>query len=93
MFALRRRYPQIYETNKKLILDTNEIKISAVDFKNAMKNITPASHRSTFSPGKALSEDIKPLLSNYIDKALGVLHRIFPAAKPIEGKNEFLLFV
>lgn len=84
LFALRRRYPQIYETNKKLVLDMNEIKVAAVDFKNAMKTITPASHRSSLSPGRSLNESLKPLLQTCIDNGLAVLNKIFPPGQKIQ---------
>eukprot|EP00111_Clytia_hemisphaerica_P018767 TCONS_00055493-protein len=83
LFALRRRYPQIYKTSKKLALNTNEIKISSVDFKNALKSITPASNRSNISPGVSLPEHLKPLLSAYVEKATDIVMKIFPAGKKI----------
>ena len=86
LFALRRRYPQIYNSNKKYVLNTNEIKISAVDFKNALKSVTPASHRSNVAPGVALPDSLKPLLSNYVDKAFEILVKVFPAGKKIMGE-------
>lgn len=86
LFALRRRYPQIYESKKKLKLDTDEIKVSSVDFKNAMKKITPASHRSSQSPGHALPEKMKALLFNVMQKCLDTLHATFPAGKEVKGE-------
>ena len=85
LFALRRRYPQIYKTSKKLALNTNEIKISSVDFKNALKSITPASNRSNISLGVSLPEHLKPLLSAYVEKATDIVMKIFPAGKKITG--------
>ena len=85
LFALRRRYPQIYQTSKKLVLDTDKIKISSVDFKNALKSITPASNRANVSPGAALPEHLKPLLGEYIDKATEIVMKIFPAGRKIQG--------
>ena len=89
LFALRRRYPQIYKTSKKLVLDTNEIKISSVDFKNALKSITPASNRSNVSPGVALPEHLLPLLGDYVEKATELVMKIFPAGKKIQGSVAF----
>jgi len=81
LFALRRRYPQIYDTNKKLVLDTNQIKICVIDFKNALRSVTPASHRSKTSPSKCLPEEIKPLLQSYVEKGVDYLYKVFPQAK------------
>lgn len=43
--ALRRRYPQIYESNDKLLIDVNSIEVMKKDFIKAMKSITPTAHR------------------------------------------------
>lgn len=86
LFALRRRYPQIYKSSKKYVLDMNEIKISAVDFKNALKSVTPASNRSGVAPGASLPEPLKPLLNEYVEKAFEILMKVFPAGKKITGQ-------
>ena len=92
---MRRRYPQIYKTSKKLVLDANEIKISSVDFKNALKSITPASNRSNVAPGVSLPEHLKPLLGAYVEKATEIVMKIFPAGKKILGEYcyDFLSFI
>lgn len=43
--ALRRRYPQIYYSSQKLVLDVNSIAITNKDFVCAMSKIVPASQR------------------------------------------------
>ncbi|XP_065670723.1 ATPase family AAA domain-containing protein 2 isoform X3 [Hydra vulgaris] len=78
LLALRRRYPQIYKTNKKLVLNTKEIKILSTDFKNAIKRITPTSARSSLVISRALPSEVKPLLGNCVTKILGLLNTIFP---------------
>ncbi len=85
LVALRRRYPQIYGTNKKLVLDTNDIKISAKDFQYAMKKIVPASQRSVAAPGQALNQIMKPLLESTLELILEKIRGFFPAAKAIKG--------
>ncbi|XP_035667750.1 ATPase family AAA domain-containing protein 2-like isoform X2 [Branchiostoma floridae] len=80
LFALRRRYPQIYSSKEKLQLDVSSINVSAKDFHQAMQNITPASQRSVVSPGHALSGTIQVLLQSMLDSMLGLLQRSFPPA-------------
>ncbi|XP_078611325.1 ATPase family AAA domain-containing protein 2-like isoform X2 [Branchiostoma floridae x Branchiostoma japonicum] len=80
LFALRRRYPQIYSSKEKLQLDVSSINVSAKDFHQAMQNITPASQRSVVSPGHALSGTIQVLLQGMLDSMLGLLQRSFPPA-------------
>ncbi|KAG9478681.1 hypothetical protein GDO78_012370 [Eleutherodactylus coqui] len=78
--ALRRRYPQIYTTSEKLLLDITSIKITAKDFILAMQKIVPASQRAVVSPGQALSSIIQPLLQNTLKNILVALGKVFPHA-------------
>lgn len=79
--ALRRRYPQIYNTSEKLQLDLSSITISAKDFEVAMQKMIPASQRAVTSPGQALSTIVKPLLQNTVHMILEALQRVFPHAE------------
>jgi AAA+ superfamily predicted ATPase len=45
--TIRRKFPQIYESNKRLLVSANAIRPTAADFITAMQSITPASQRST----------------------------------------------
>ncbi|XP_009879302.1 PREDICTED: ATPase family AAA domain-containing protein 2 [Charadrius vociferus] len=76
--ALRRRYPQIYNSSEKLQLDVASIKITAKDFVMAMQKTVPASQRAVASPGRALSSISKPLLENTLARILQALQRVFP---------------
>ena len=80
LHALRRRYPQIYNSEDKLQLDVASINISAKDFYRAMQDIVPTAQRSTASPGRALSRAIEPLLQSGLSRVLEVLHKNFPRA-------------
>ena len=44
--ALRRRYPQIYKAEQKLLLDPRQVSVDRRDFLAAFSAIVPASHRS-----------------------------------------------
>ena len=46
LHALRRRYPQIYDSDEKLLIDPASIAVEQQDFVAALSSITPASHRS-----------------------------------------------
>ena len=85
LFALRRRFPQIYETKTKLQLNTDEIRVNAKDFQRAMKKIVPASQRSVVSPGRALQLNLKPLLQSTLDAILEIIRSLFPPGKPVQG--------
>uniref|UniRef100_A0A8C2C3D2 ATPase family AAA domain-containing protein 2 n=1 Tax=Cyprinus carpio TaxID=7962 RepID=A0A8C2C3D2_CYPCA len=76
--ALRRRYPQIYASSQKLLLDVESISVSGRDFLSAMRKIVPASRRAVASPAKALTPVIEPLLSSALNKTMEMLQRLFP---------------
>ncbi|KAM9353797.1 ATPase family AAA domain-containing protein 2 [Symphorus nematophorus] len=79
--ALRRRYPQIYSSSQKLVLDVNSIAITNKDFMTAMSKMVPASQRAVVSPAKALIPAIRPLLSAALQEVLQTVSRVFPHAE------------
>ncbi|NXW67059.1 ATAD2 protein, partial [Hirundo rustica] len=86
--ALRRRYPQIHESDKRLKIDARSIKVTAKDFAMAMQKIVPASQRAGASSGRALPPISKPLLENTLERILQALQKTFPHAKLALKKNE-----
>ncbi|NXS29938.1 ATAD2 protein, partial [Pomatostomus ruficeps] len=86
--ALRRRYPQIHESDKRLRIDARSIKVTAKDFAMAMQKIVPASQRAGASPGRPLPPISKPLLENTLERILQALQRAFPHAKLALKKNQ-----
>ncbi|XP_071326843.1 ATPase family AAA domain-containing protein 2-like isoform X2 [Trachinotus anak] len=79
--ALRRRYPQIYSSSQKLVLDVNSIAITNKDFMSAMSKMVPAAQRAVVSPAKALIPAIRPLLSSALQNILHTVNRVFPHAE------------
>ncbi|KAJ7410396.1 hypothetical protein BTVI_53560 [Pitangus sulphuratus] len=86
--ALRRRYPQIHESDKRLKIDATSIKVTAKDFAMAMQKIVPASQRAGTSPGRALPPISKPLLENTLERILQALQRAFPHAELALKKDQ-----
>lgn len=78
LFALRRRYPQIYSSNEKLVINAQSIRVSACDFHNALQSIVPASQRSSLSPAHSLSTAVFPLLATQLDALLSLVNFLFP---------------
>uniref|UniRef100_A0A8C7KTQ4 ATPase family AAA domain-containing protein 2 n=1 Tax=Oncorhynchus kisutch TaxID=8019 RepID=A0A8C7KTQ4_ONCKI len=79
--ALRRRYPQIYGTSQKLLLDVGSININSRDFVAAMRKMVPASQRAVSSPAKALTPVVTPLLGPELANVLDALQKVFPHAE------------
>nr|XP_009940736.1 PREDICTED: ATPase family AAA domain-containing protein 2-like [Opisthocomus hoazin] len=86
--ALRRHYPQIYQSREKLQLDVASIEIRAKDFVVAMQKIVPASQRAVASAGRALPPMSKPLLENTLARILEALQEVFPHAELALEKNQ-----
>ncbi|KAF7654038.1 hypothetical protein LDENG_00075450 [Lucifuga dentata] len=81
MCALRRRYPQIYFSSEKLLLDVNSIAITSRDFQSAMAKMVPAAERAVASPAKPLIPIVRPLLSAALQDILHTVSRVFPHAE------------
>uniref|UniRef100_A0A8C7Z1F1 ATPase family AAA domain-containing protein 2 n=1 Tax=Oryzias sinensis TaxID=183150 RepID=A0A8C7Z1F1_9TELE len=79
--ALRRRYPQIYSSTQKLLLDVDSIVITSKDFVFAMSKMVPAAQRAVVSPAKALIPAIRPLLGATLQSILLLVRKVFPHAE------------
>lgn len=87
LIALKRRYPQIYSSRQKLLLNVNEINIEMKDFFHALSKITPASSRSIVSPSRPLNAAVKPLLSTILLQAADLIKSLFPVAQLQDKKD------
>ncbi|XP_063226724.1 ATPase family AAA domain-containing protein 2-like isoform X2 [Bacillus rossius redtenbacheri] len=76
--ALKRRYPQIYRSSQKLLLDPDAVKVDRRDFIRAKCHIVPASRRVSQSPGRRLSSMLEPLLKCTLDSLTTILKENFP---------------
>lgn len=76
--ALRRRYPQIYDSHEKLLIDVDQVRVSTKDFLAAMKDIVPASHRSARTHARPIPERLFSVLSHPLQSCILILQRIFP---------------
>lgn len=76
--AVRRTYPQIYKSNKKLLLDANKVKVDCEDFYLARSSIIPAAHRVSPSPAHKLPSFLEPLLKSKVERIIAQLKDVFP---------------
>lgn len=90
LIALKRRYPQIYTSRNKLLLNIDEVQIKLRDFNRAMRKIVPASQRSINNFARPLCFTVKPLLTVYLTWSIDVINSIFPAGlkKANESGND-----
>jgi len=101
--ALRRRYPQIYDSSAKLAIDAGSLTVRDRDFAAAMKALVPASHRAARTYARPLPSRLATLLARPLEEAVAVLRRIFPqglasgvlsagpAGPEVEGVNAIAL--
>lgn len=78
LLALRRRYPQVYNSKDKLLLDMSQINVGRRDFMQAVQRLVPASQRGCSPAGKPLSATVLPLLENSFQLLIQQTQRIFP---------------
>jgi len=88
--ALRRRYPQIYESDERLNIDPKQVVPSRADFRAALAAIVPASHRAARTHARPLTPLQKPLLEKVLEQCLENIRQTFPPAAFItmEGDGE-----
>lgn len=82
--AIQRRYPQIYSTTDRLLLDPASIQVDAKDFMMSVNKIVPSSARASASAAAPLPERLIPLLGDVVQDAISVLDRILP---PVSKRN------
>eukprot|EP00884_Botryococcus_braunii_P011238 jgi/Botrbrau1/20114/Bobra.0173s0017.1 len=78
--AVRRQYPQIYDSEDKLLLDPEQVRVTRADFMAAATGITPAAHRSAIAHSRPLAELVVPVLKEKLAGALREVMACFPAA-------------
>ncbi|PWY98015.1 AAA-domain-containing protein [Testicularia cyperi] len=82
--AIQRRYPQIYSTTDRLLLDPASIQVDAKDFMMSVNKIVPSSARSSSSAAAPLPERLVPLLGPVVRHATDVLDKLLP---PVSKRN------
>jgi len=88
--AVQRRYPQIYKSDKKLLIDPKTIEVTPKDFMLAIKKMVPSSERSTSSGASQLPNPIEPLLRHPLVELKSILSEILPQRKRLTALEEAL---
>lgn len=77
--AFRRRYPQVYRSDKKLLIDPSEVKVQRQDFADAMTKLIPAAHRSAISAARPIPKSLRRVLQPVLECVVHGLRSQFPA--------------
>jgi SpoVK/Ycf46/Vps4 family AAA+-type ATPase len=86
--AIQGTYPQIYKSNKKLLVDPAKIKVLAKDFMISVNKIVPSSARSHTSKVEPLPKSIEPLLRSPLERIAEIIDEILPRRKKLTALEE-----
>lgn len=89
--AIQRRYPQIYQSKDKLLIDPATIHVSARDFMKSVEKIIPSSARSTSSNASPLPTHVEPLLSSVLTSLKNKVDNYIPRKKKMTPLEEAML--
>ncbi|MCL7021742.1 hypothetical protein MKW94_005868 [Papaver nudicaule] len=76
--AFREKYPQVYTSDDKFLIDVESIKVEKYHFMQAMSTITPAAHRGSVVQSRPLSLVVAPCLQRHLQKVMGHISEVFP---------------
>jgi hypothetical protein len=86
--AVQGTYPQIYASEKKLIIDPATIKVLAKDFMLSVDKIVPSSERSATSGAVPLKKDIEPLLRKPLLEITAAIDKAIPRKRKATALEE-----
>ncbi|PNS21444.1 hypothetical protein CAC42_1223 [Sphaceloma murrayae] len=79
--AVQGTFPQIYTSNKKLLIDPTQIKVLAKDFMISVNKIVPSSERSASSGSAPLKKSVEPLLRQSLQEIEARVNDLIPRIK------------
>ncbi|CAK4031638.1 related to 26S proteasome subunit YTA7 [Lecanosticta acicola] len=86
--AVQGTYPQIYSSDKKLLIDPSQIKVLAKDFMLSVNKIVPSSERSASSGAAPLKKEIEPLLRKALTEITSRLDQAIPRKRKATALEE-----
>ncbi|KAI2477688.1 ATPase family AAA domain-containing protein 2 [Pyrenophora tritici-repentis] len=86
--AVQGTYPQIYTSEKKLLIDPSTIKILAKDFMISVNKMVPSSQRTVTASAAPLGKNIEPLLRKPLDAILKRIDELIPRRKKLTALEE-----
>jgi ATPase family AAA domain-containing protein 2 len=86
--AVQGTYPQIYSSDKKLVIDPGSIKVLAKDFMISVNKIVPSSERSASSGAVPLKKDIEALLRKPLEEVSRRVDEAVPRKRKLTALEE-----
>ncbi|KAI3832062.1 hypothetical protein MKX03_008941 [Papaver bracteatum] len=90
--AFREKYPQVYTSDDKFLIDVDSIKVEKYHFLQAMSTITPAAHRGSVVQSRPLSLVVAPCLQRHLQKVMGHISEAFPNLASSSDTIKFSVF-
>ncbi|URD77293.1 Bromodomain protein 103 [Musa troglodytarum] len=82
--AFREKYPQVYTSDDKFVIDVDSIKVEKHHFLEAMSTITPAAHRGSIVHSRPLSSIVAPCLERHLQRIMKHVSDIFPCLPAVD---------
>lgn len=86
--SIQRKYPQIYSSSEKLVVNPTKVHVVAKDFIRAVEKIIPSSARSTSTGSAPLPERLQPLLQSSLDRISQRINELVPGSIGANGKSK-----
>jgi SpoVK/Ycf46/Vps4 family AAA+-type ATPase len=86
--AVQGTYPQIYQSEKKLLIHPSEIKVLAKDFMVSVNKMVPSSQRTASSAANPLPKNLEPLLRKPLADILQRINEMIPRRKQLTALEE-----
>lgn len=86
--AVQRRYPQIYKSDQKLLIDPKTIDVTPKDFMLAITKMVPSSERASSSGASPLPQTVEPLLRRPLAEIKEILSNVLPHRRRLTALEE-----
>ncbi|KAK1267741.1 ATPase family AAA domain-containing protein [Acorus gramineus] len=85
--AFREKYPQVYTSDDKFLIDVDSVKVEKYHFLEAMSTITPAAHRGSIVHSRPLSSVVAPCLQRHLHRVMHLISEIFPSLSSTDASK------
>ena len=86
--AVQGTFPQIYHSEKKLLIHPSEIKVLAKDFMVSVNKMVPSSQRTVTAAAAPLPKSIEPLLRKPLAEIIKRINELIPRRKLLTALEE-----
>jgi SpoVK/Ycf46/Vps4 family AAA+-type ATPase len=86
--AVQGTFPQIYTSERKLLIDPANIKVLAKDFMISVNKMVPSSQRTVTASAAPLAKDLEPLLRTPLAQIIQRIDELLPRRKKLTALEE-----